>query len=282
MLTPSLRNNAALAGLLLAVSFSAAHAATPGKSAEKLPASKVQGVSLKSDPALPSVPEEASNPYAGVKVHPVSTHDYNRLVFSEPVARIFVSDEKALVDAPEYLAGNTSALLLFNKNPSKRPVQVLVNFKSGGSAVLYVRPGDVPGAVLQVENVEGGSGDKPKASSAADAAAAAVAGGGTPHDGALRVLKGLVQGVVPEGYQPLPLPAPTHFDRYTVNPELAATDGFRSVYVFRLVAQPGKVSVISPNQFYRPGVSTVMVDGDRLDDANPRRVFLVEETSYGR
>lgn len=282
MWTLSLLNKACIVAVLSVAVALPAHASSK-KGKEPLPAPAVKGIALKAEPDLELTRKPEVNPYADIVVHPVSVYDYNRLVFSEPAARIFVSDESSLVEPPEYLAGNTSALILFNKRQNKRPIQVLVNFKSGGSATLYVRPGEVPGAVIQVENKESGSTGKASATKTAEVSDARAASGFASYRrAALNTLKGLVQGMVPEGYHPLPLPAPTVFDRYTVHPELAATDGSTAVYVFQLISAKGKSSVVAPNQFYRPGIEAVLIDGDRLDEANPRRVYLVEDVSNVR
>lgn len=242
---------------------SPAFAATSKNSAENAPRLKVEKVltSTQADRERP----EVVDPYAQLTVHAVSTYDYTRFVFPEAVHRLFIANEGALQEPPEYIAGNTAVLLLFAKTEAKRPLQVVVSFQSGETTTLYVKPGDVPGSVV---NVGGGK--------AAKAAASAPVPVGAKHASDVRLLQQFVQGAIPSGFSPLPIPAPTRFDRFTVTPELAVSDGNRNVYVFQLTAAGKQVSVISPSQFYRNGVTAVLVDGDRLDPSTPRRVFLVE------
>lgn len=273
MSTQSPQSKLFLALTLAAVSATPWAAST--KKAEGAVPLKVERV-LSTAKAKEGAPLEAAakeaDPYEGVVVHTVSTHDYTRLVLPEPIQRIYVADEHALQAEPEYLANNTAVLLLFAKTKSSRPLQLVIHYKSGNTSTFYVRPGEGPGNTITVpgDANQAPGVQRPGAAQPAPAARESVYGSD------IKLLQSLVQGLIPEGMQPLPLPAPTVFDRFSVQPDLALTDGARNVYVFRLLAEKGQASVISPSQFYRPGVSAVMVDGDRLDPSNPRRVFLVE------
>jgi hypothetical protein len=48
---------------------------------------------------------------------------------------------------------------------------------------------------------------------------------------------------------------------------------------FSLVAVPGKTAVVSNPQFYRPGISAVLLTGDHVDEESNPQLFVVEEVS---
>jgi hypothetical protein len=47
--------------------------------------------------------------------------------------------------------------------------------------------------------------------------------------------------------------------------------------VFSLAAAPGQTAVVSPRQFYRPGVLAVTLDSDVVDANTSPSLYIVEE-----
>lgn len=201
----------------------------------------------------------------------VSDTEFNTFVFPHTIKRVFFPAGSPVVGKPIYLANNTQVLLQFSKG-HRTPVQMVVELENGQviSLRLSIRP--VPGVTHVVNGARLRTGP-PR--TAADPRAAPVSPGGADID-LLRVL--VATGSPPDGFEPVPLPRPVRFDRFTVIPLAGWSDASsRRVLVFSLVAAPGQTAVVSPPQFYRPGISAVMLDGDVVDANNSPQLFVVEE-----
>ncbi len=102
---------------------------------------------------------------------------------------------------------------------------------------------------------------------------------GSPQGADIELLKSVVTtNEPPAGYEPIRLPSPTRFDKFSVVPLAGWADGSgKRILVFSLVAVPGQTAVVSPPQFYRPGINAVMLDGDVVDGENSPQLYVVEE-----
>jgi hypothetical protein len=47
--------------------------------------------------------------------------------------------------------------------------------------------------------------------------------------------------------------------------------------IFSLVSVPGQTAVVAPPQFYREGITAVMIDGDVVDSNSSPNLYVVEE-----
>jgi hypothetical protein len=101
----------------------------------------------------------------------------------------------------------------------------------------------------------------------------------SPRTEDVELLKFLVSnGEPPGGFEPIALPGPTRFDKFSVVPLTGWFNGAnKRIMVFSLVAVPGQTAVVAPNQFYRPGITAVMLDGDVVDEQHSPQLFVVEE-----
>ncbi len=207
----------------------------------------------------------------------VSDFEFNTFVFPDTIKRVLFPAGSPVVGKPVYMAENTQVMLQFAKSTDKnpKPVQMVVELEGGSVVSVRVLPRAVPGVTHAV------NGARPR--SAAAAAKRAMTAEGqqsvTPRGEDIEMLKKVVtSGDAPDGFEPVRLPRPTRFDKFTVVPLAGWTDGVsKRVLVFSLVAAPGQTAVVSPQQFYRPGINAVMLDGDVVDSANSPQLFVVEE-----
>lgn len=204
----------------------------------------------------------------------VSDYEFNTFVFSEPAERVIFPAGSPVTGEPITLAGGTQVLLQFAKG-ADRPIQMVVELQSGKVETLRVVPKAVPGIIHPVNGAKLNA--RPARASTADLNDEDRIAA-SPRGADVELLKTLTTtGTAPDGFDPVTLPAPTAFDKFTVVPLAGWSDGERRVYVFSLVAQKGQVAVVSPNQFYRQGISAVLLDGDTVDELNSPQLFVVEE-----
>jgi len=222
--------------------------------------------------AKPASGQQLEAPVAGVVT--VSDYEFNTFAFSNPIKRIFFPAGSPVVGKPIYLADNMQVMLQFAKGTDK-PVQMVAELESGSVESLRVLPRAVPGVTHAV------NGARLRPSGAA--ASRVVAGAGpvqmpAPKGEDIELLKLVAtRGEAPSGFDPIKLPQPTRFDKFTVVPLSGWSDGGRRVLVFSLVAATGQTAVVSPPQFYRPGITAVMVDGDVVDGNTSPQLYVVEE-----
>lgn len=200
----------------------------------------------------------------------VSDREFNTFVFNAPVKKVMFPSGSQVSGAPVYLPGNESIVIEFGK--STDPIQMLVVMEDGSTRSMRVLPRPVKGVETRVDGArarkpvprEGGSAPM----SSADARAADM-----------DLLKRIVLSDVPSDFDSIELPKPVMFDKFRVVPMRGWTNhANKRVMVFALVANPGQTAVVAPPQFYRPGITAVMVDGDTVDEANSPLLYVVEET----
>lgn len=225
-------------------------------------------------PARAQAKEAASEPPAAKFVAEpgallVSDRELNAFVFSAPVKQIIFPSDAPVSGEPQYLSGATQVLVQFT--PSEKSVQMIVELNDDTVQKLRVSPRPVPGATHLVGNA------KPKR---AAATAEPASRSSDPRAEDIALLKRIVMGDVPDSMSSVDLPRPTRFDKFTVIPMAAWSDGERRrAFVFSLVAVPGQTAVVAPPQFYRPGITAVMVDGDVVDANTTPTLYVLEELS---
>ena len=214
---------------------------------------------------------ELEAPVAGAVT--VSDYEFNTFVFPDVIKRIYFPAGSPVVGKPMYLSDNTQVLLQFAKGSGK-PVQMVAELEGGQVVSMRLAVKSVPGTTHNV----GGGKARVASPKKADADSAQSA---TPRGEDIELLKGLVSsGQPPSGFDPVALPRPTRFDKFSVIPLAGWSDGVsKRVLVFSLVATPGQTAVVAPPQFYRPGISAVMIDGDVVDNNHSPQLFVVEELS---
>ena len=203
----------------------------------------------------------------------VSDYQFNTFIFPSVIKRIFFPAGSPVVGKPNYLGDNSQVMLQFAKG-NGTPVQMVTELDTGQVVSLNLVVKHVPGINYSV------NGAKARIASAKRV----VQGEGTseaaaPRGEDIELLKALVStGQPPSGYDVINLPAPTRFDKFSVVPLAGWSDGAtKRILVFSLVAVPGQTAVVSPPQFYRPGITAVMVDGDVVDANTSPQLFVVEE-----
>ncbi|MDO8416293.1 MAG: hypothetical protein Q7S87_08800 [Agitococcus sp.] len=201
----------------------------------------------------------------------VSDFELNTFVFSDPVKRIFFPAGSAVKGAPIYLQENTQVMLQFDKG--QKPIQMVAELANGGTEAIRVQPKAIPGVVHAVNGARS-SRTGSKRIVAQDSTSPA-----SPRAEDIELLKKLAAtGEAPSGFDPISLPRPTRFDKFTVVPLAGWSDGAtKRIIVFSLVAAQGQTAVVSPPQFYRQGISAVVVDGDVVDNANSPQLYVVED-----
>jgi hypothetical protein len=239
--------------------------ATPRKAVRKpaaKSASKDEGETLTFKAPLPGEVE-------------VSDRDFNHFIFPSAIKQLVFPPNAAVVGKPVYLNDNTQALIEVQRGADK-PIQMIVETESGRVTKLYLKPRPINGITYRVDGAREAG---PAAQANAVKAAAAAGASGSPHAEDIELLKRAVQGDIPSEFEPIALPRPTRFDRFTVVPLAGWSDGARRIMHFSLVAVPGKTAVVSDPQFYRPGISAVLLTGDHVDEAANPQLFVVEEVA---
>jgi hypothetical protein len=152
---------------------------------------------------------------------------------------------------------------------------MIVETEAGRVTKLYLKPRPINGITFRVDGA--------REAGAATARTAAAKGSdvvaGAPHGDDIELLKHAVQGDIPSDFESIALPRPTRFDRFTVVPLAGWSNGSRRIMSFSLVAVPGKTAIVSDPQFYRPGITAVLLTGDHVDESSNPQLYVVEEVS---
>lgn len=200
----------------------------------------------------------------------VSDRDFNQFVFPSPVVKgpIFPADSP-LLGKPVYLANNTQVLLQFEPG-ADTPFDMIVECQNGQVYKLYLLPRPINGITYYVagSNTEVGSDVK-----FADNEPSASA----PRAQEVELMKSIVMGEVPAGFDPINLPPLTRFDKFSVVPLSGWSNGALRVMSFSLVAVPGKTAVVAPPQFYRAGITAVLLSGNVVDATHSPTLYVVEK-----
>lgn len=208
----------------------------------------------------------------------VSDFELNRFLFQAPLKKLHFPNLQNAADAkssplltpPVYLSGNTQVLLQFNKGDTK-PIQVVFELADGRVFPMRVAPRPVPGESHYISDGKDERNTKRQQTSEGDSMP-------TPRQEDIETMKALASfGEPPAGYSPTTLPATARFDKFTVVPLSGWSDGEKQAFVFSIIAAPGETAVVAPPQFYRPGITAVMVDGDVVDEKNSPTLYVIEE-----
>lgn len=223
-------------------------------------------------PKAKTTGQQIQPPVAGAVT--VSDHEFNTFAFPAAIKRIFFPAGSPVVGKPIYLADNTQVMLQFAKGQDK-PIQMVAELEGGAVLSLRLAPRAVPGVTHAVNGA--------RLRSAASSDSRVVSGAGpsgmpAPKGEDIELLKSIAsRGEPPAGFDAVKLPTPTRFDKFTVVPLSGWSDGSKRVLVFSLVAAAGQTAVVAPPQFYRPGITAVMIDGDVVDANTSPQLFVVEE-----
>jgi len=215
--------------------------------------------------------QQLEAPVAGAVT--VSDYEFNTFVFPAAIKRVLFPAGSPVVGKPIYLADNTQVMLQFAK--AEKPVQMVTELETGAAVTTRLLPRAIPGVTHAV------NGARVRAAAGPDNRVVAGSGAATmpaPKGEDIELLKNIAsRGEAPAGFDSIKLPQPTRFDKFTVVPLTGWSDGTRRVLVFSLVAANGQTAVVSPPQFYRPGITAVMVDGDVVDANTSPQLYVVEE-----
>jgi hypothetical protein len=201
----------------------------------------------------------------------VSDRDFNQFVFPSPIVNgpIFPAGSP-LLGKPVYLAGNTQVLLQVAKNATE-PFNMIVELENGAVYKFYLRPRPINGITHRVD----GANEKGKSR---QTAAAEQTQSSSPRGADVELLKRAVLGQVPQNFDAIDLPPLTRFNEFSVVPLAGWSDGVsRRIMSFSLVAVPGHTAAVAPPQFYRAGITAVLVDGDVVDATHSPTLYVVEE-----
>lgn len=213
---------------------------------------------------------ELEAPLPGVVT--VSDYEFNTFVFPSAIKRVFFPTGSPVEGKPIYLSDNTQVMLQFGKG-TDTPAQMVAELDGGAVVTLRVRPRAVPGVVHSV------NGARTKRAVTQSDSELAQAQGTAPRGADIELLKYLTtHHEPPGGFEPVKLPGSVRFDKFSVVPLSAWSDGgAKRIMIFSLVAVPGQTAVVAPPQFYRPGITAVMLDGDVVDATSMPQLFIVEE-----
>jgi len=200
----------------------------------------------------------------------VSDRDFNHFVFPSAIAQgpIFPAGSPIL-GKPVYLAANTQVLLQLAAG-ADRPIHMIVELENGAVYKYWLRPRPIPGITHRVDG----------ATERGHAAKRLLPAATSPRGADVELLKRVVGGELPEGFDAIELPPPTNFDKFTVIPIAGWSDhATRRIMAFSLVAVAGQTAVVAPPQFYRPGITAVLIDGDVVEENSAPTLYVIEEIS---
>lgn len=199
----------------------------------------------------------------------VSDRDFNQFIFPAPIVKgpIFPANSP-LLGKPVYLAGNTQVLIQFEPG-ADQTFDMIVECNNGEVYKLYLKPRPINGITYYVD---GGNSSGPSVQFADNEPASSA-----PRAAEVDLLKSVVMGVVPTGYDPINLPPLTRFDKFSVIPLSGWSNGALRVMEFNLVAAPGETAVVAAPQFYRNGITAVMLSGDVVDTTHSPTLYVVEK-----
>lgn len=202
----------------------------------------------------------------------VSDRDFNHFIFPKAVTQLVFPGGSPVAGEPIYMSDNKQVLVQL-KSGYDKPVQMVVETEDGQVFKMYLIPKPINGVTHRAgdprqERIEQmtKSGVNPYAKSEV-----------VPSGAEIEIMKQVATGVAPDGFEPIALPKPTVFDKFTAVPLAGWTDSYRKVMIFNLVAAEGQSAVVAPNQFYRPGITSVMIDGDVVDAKNSPVLYVIEE-----
>ena len=205
----------------------------------------------------------------------VSDRDYNHFIFPSAITQLVFPPGSPIVGKPVYLNNNTQALVEIPRGADK-PIQMIVETESGRVTKLYLKPRPINGITYRVD----GAREAPIPSARSNRAKSADGAPMAPHGEDVELLKRAVQGDIPSDFESIALPRPTRFDRFTVVPLAGWTNGSRRILSFSLVAVAGKTAVVTDPQFYRAGITAVLLTGDHVDESTSPQLFVIEEVAY--
>lgn len=263
MFTNILKIKTVVAACFALCAVSMANADAPGEGSTPLEKTK-SGNSKKVSTKAPDF---------GPGVIEVSDNELNTFIFPYPVKKGIIFKEGAPIEGePIYLANKTQAIIQFGK--SKTPVQMLVPLANDDTLTLRVIPRAIPGVTVAANGAKKKlvAAPESKTPSSSDA----------PRSGEdVELLKyAIVNGTPPGGFDTVSLPGITRFDKFSVIPLAAWSNGDKNLYVFSLVAAKGQSAVVTPPQFYRQGITAVMINGGEVvDEKTTPQLFIIEEAS---
>jgi hypothetical protein len=267
-----LRNNLIAAGAFALIASLAHAQATDDRPALSYTGAKVAKPALKQAGAKADSKEVKFSPARSGEIT-VSDRDFNRFIFPSAVTQLVFPAGAPLLGKPVYLSNDTQVLIQLQRGYDK-PVQMVAETEGGQVHTLTLLPRPVDGVTQRID------GARERSAAARAVKPEGQAEGSAPRGEDIELLKRVVQGDIPAGFDSVKLPRPTRFDKFTVVPLAGWTDGAsRRVMVFSLVAVPGQTAVVAPPQFYRPGINAVLVDGDVVDANNSPNLYVVEETN---
>lgn len=229
-------------------------------------------------PPLPPVPG-APQAVANDELVMVSDYELNRFLFQAPLKRIHFptaneDGESPILTKPVYMSGNTQVLLQFKRGETK-PIQMVAELADGRVFQIRLAPRPVPGDSHFIS--DGKAERTAKTQVDPDNPDAPV----SPNMEDIATMKALASfGEPPSGFTPAPLPTTSRFDKFTVVPLSGWGDGDKQVFVFSVIAAPGETAAVAPPQFYRPGITAVMLDGDVVDEKNSPTLYVIEELKH--
>lgn len=204
----------------------------------------------------------------------VSDQEYNHFIFSDPVSQLVFPG--GTVNEPVYL-GDYREVLVKPRVGVTKPIQMIAELESGAVHKIYLRVGKVHG----VTHTVGSKREHAHAQHQRAVESGEIDASSTPAAGSedIELLKVAVTGSNPMGFDIAHLPAASRFDKFTAVPMKALSNGIKTIYVFSLVAASGQTAVVAPPQFYKDGITAVLLDGDVVDANHTPLLYVVKESN---
>lgn len=205
----------------------------------------------------------------------VSSSEINRFIFPVAVKKLVFPTWFNVSTPPTYLAGNKQILVSFD-NAVEKPVQMVVVLENDEVFTYWLKIRPVQGVVFKAPVLK-------KAEVDTYEVGMNVPRGNSPFSQDIKIIEKLKANQESlAGFEEVAIPRVAKFDKFSVVPLVSWSNKVdRKATVFQLIAAPGQQAVVSPSQFYRPGVTVVSIEGgDKVDATTSPYVYMVEEDSH--
>lgn len=194
-----------------------------------------------------------------------SRTELNRIVFPQPFVNLMMQGSVPIKNEFMPVSKNRGILFELQKD-AQDSFQVIAELQDGSVKNLRIVPDDRPGIIFRVA----GAADRPKTETAETL---------TGHERAVEIMKDLLLQSQVDGFEPVRMPSPALYDRMIVDPIYAASDGYRRIFIYELIAKGDFATQVAPPQFYTEGVEYILIDGDVVTPSESLIMYVIMNES---
>ena len=183
---------------------------------------------------------------------PVSKTEFNRIVFPKAFTNLLMDGQAPIKN--DFMPVSDNRGVLFEiKDDADEAFLLIAELEDGSVRNLRLQPEDRKGVIFRVDG-------------ASDRVLPVHENKEVKHDKAVAMVKSLLESgsesASLSGYENVSLPSSMEFDRFSVTPIFASTDGMQRLLVYRIDAKNDVSTLVEPPQFYTAGMRYILIDGD--------------------